>query len=350
LRLQAFSHLASGAQMVEYWHWATTANAIETYWRGLLSQDYKPNAVYAEASTVGADLKRIGPKLAGMTKRNRVAIYVSNTALSAFDSFKPDGGVDYNQVLRPFYDALYRMNVEVDILSPDSTAKLDDYKLIVVPALYAASDAEIGRLNDFAKRGGHLLYTFKSGFSDENTKVRYATQPGAIAEAAGVTYQQFTIPEGVTLDGDPFGVGEKDNTARWWMEMLTPTTAKVVARYKHPSWPASAAMTRNDWGKGEVSYIGFMPSDALVERIVAAEVERAGVQPTLPGVRFPLIVKGGTLKNGHRVNYVFNYSASPQHLSFTRGGTELLKTRKVAAGAPLSLSPWDVAIVEEDGR
>ena len=31
LRLQAFSHLASGAQMVEYWHWATTANAIETY-------------------------------------------------------------------------------------------------------------------------------------------------------------------------------------------------------------------------------------------------------------------------------------------------------------------------------
>ncbi len=350
LRLQAFSHLASGAQMVEYWHWATTANAIETYWRGLLSQDYKSNAVYAEASTVGADLKRIGPKLAGMTKRNRVAIYVSNIALSAFDSFKPDGGVDYNQVLRPFYDALYRMNVEVDILSPDSTAKLDDYKLIVVPALYAASDAEIGRLNDFAKRGGHLLYTFKSGFSDENTKVRYATQPGAIAEAAGVSYQQFTIPEGVTLDGDPFGVGEKDNTARWWMEMLTPTTAKVVARYKHPSWPASAAMTRNDWGKGEVSYIGFMPSDALVERIVAAEVERAGVQPTLPGVRFPLIVKGGTLKNGHRVHYVFNYSASPQHLSFARGGTELLKTRKVAAGAPLSLNPWDVAIVEEDGR
>ena len=68
------------------------------------------------------------------------------------------------------------MNVEADILSPDSTQKLDDYKLIVVPALYAASDAEIARLNDYAKRGGHLLYTFKSGFSDENTKVRYAAR------------------------------------------------------------------------------------------------------------------------------------------------------------------------------
>jgi len=347
LRLQAFSHLASGAQMVEYWHWATTANAVETYWRGLLTQDYKPNPVYAEASIVGADFKRLGPKLVGMTKRNSVAIYVSNQALSAFNKFKPSG-IEYNQVLRPFYDALYRMNVEVDILSPDSTMKLDNYKLIVVPALYAASDAEIARLNDYAKRGGHLVYTFKSGFSDENVKVRYATQPGAISEAAGVGYQLFTTPENVSLDGDPFGVGEADNKARWWMEMLHPTTAKVVARYKHSSWPADAAMTRNTWGKGEVSYIGFMPSDAMIEKIMAGEVERAGVEPTMAGVRFPLIVRGGTLKNGHAVRYILNYSATPQQVTVARAGTELLHARKLASGQKIDLAAWDLAIVEEN--
>jgi len=347
LRLQAFSHLASGAQMVEYWHWATTANAVETYWRGLLTQDYKPNPVYAEATTVGADFKRLGPKLAGMTKRNKVAVYVSNRALSAFNKFKPSG-IEYNQVLRPFYDALYRMNVEADILSPDSTMNLDNYKLIVVPALYAASDAEIARLNDYAKRGGHLVYTFKSGFSDENVKVRYATQPGAISEAAGVTYQLFTAPENVSLDGDPFGVGEADNKARWWMEMLHPTTAKVVARYKHSSWPADAAMTRNTWGEGEVSYIGFMPSDAMIEKIMAGEVERAGVEPTMAGVRFPLIVRGGTLKNGHAVRYIFNYSATPQQVTVARAGTELLHDRKLASGQKIDLAAWDLAIVEEN--
>lgn len=349
LRLQAFSHLASGAQMVEYWHWATTANAVETYWRGLLSQDYKPNAAYAEAKGIGADFARLGPKLAGMTKRNRVAVYVSNAAQTAFDAFKPDGA-EYNQVLRPFYDALYRMNVEADILSPDSTARLDDYKLIIVPALYAASDAEIAKLNDYAMRGGHLLYTFKSGFSDENTKVRYATQPGAIAEAAGVTYQEFTIPVGVTLVDNPFGVADADNAPRWWMEMLKPTTAQVVARYKHPSWPAAAAMTRNNWGKGEVSYVGFMPSDALAEKIVAAEVARAGVVPSAPGVRFPVIVRGGTLKNGHTVRYVLNYSPTPQTMTAPRAGIELLHGQKIASGARLDLAPWDVAIIEEEGR
>lgn len=351
LRLQAYSHLASGANMVSYWHWATTANAIETYWKGVLSQDYKPNAVYNEISTIGADLGRLGPRLVNLRKDNKVALYVSNTALGGFDAFKigADGRtVIYNDVVRGYYDALYRMNVEVDILSPSSTTDLGKYSLIIVPALYSASDAEIERLNAFAHKGGHLLYTFKSGFSDENTKVRYASQPGGIAEAAGVTYNQFTIPEGVTLEGDPFAVGETDNKVRWWMEFLTPTTAKVVARYKHPSWPDYAAITRNSYGKGEVTYVGFMPTDTVIDKLMSEEIKRADVMPSAPGAVFPIVVKTGTLQSGKRVRYVMNYSAKPQMLANTFGeGTELLTNQAVKSGGDIQLGAWDVKIIEE---
>jgi beta-galactosidase len=249
--------------------------------------------------------------------------------------------------MRPWYDALYRMNVEADILSPASKVPLSDYKLIVVPSLYAASDAEIARLNDYAKQGGHVLYTFRSGFSDENTKVRYAVQPGAISAAAGVTYHQFTNPVDVTLAGDPFKVGAADNKARWWMEFLKPTTATVVARFQHPSWPDYAAVTRNAWGSGEVGYVGFMPTDAVIDGIVTDQVKRAGID--LPKVRFPLIVRGGTLQDGHRVRYVLNYSARPQRLNYGyASGTDLLSGRKVTRGQQLALKPWGVAIVEEE--
>lgn len=351
LRLQAFSHLASGANMVAYWHWASTANGVETYFRGLLGQDYKPSDLYAEAKTIGADIKRLGPKLVDLKKKNRVAIYVSNTALSGFDAFKisADGrGVTYNEVVRAFYDALYKMNVEVDLISPSSQMPLDQYKLIVVPALYSASDAEISKLNAYAKTGGRLLYTFKSGFSDENTKVRYADQPGAIAEAAGVTYQQFTYPDAtVSLDGNPFNTAEGDNKARWWMEFLKPTTATVVARYKHGAWPAYAAMTRNTYGKGEVSYLGFMPSEPLLDKILADEVQKAGV--ALPPARFPLIVRSGVLRNGHPVRYLLNYSAAPQSAPADLAvGRELLSGKPVAKGQSLQLPAWGVAIVEQD--
>lgn len=349
LRLQAFSHLASGANMVEYWHWATTANAFETYWRGLLTQDYQPNPTYEEARTIGADLQRLGPKLVNLRKRNQVAIYVSNTALSAMDSFKSFSGsqtFSYNDVLRGFYDALYRQNIEVDFISPSSTTALDQYKLILVPALYAGSDAEIGRLNAYAEAGGHLLYTFKSGFADENNKVRYTSQPGATAAAAGISYQQFTNPEDVTLDGDPFAVGEADNKVRWWMEFVTPTTAQVVARYKHPSWPGYAAMTRNAYGSGEVSYIGFMPTDAMAEKLLAQEVRHAGVTD-LPEARFPVIMRSGTLNNGNRVRYILNYSAQKQTVTGGKaGGTELLSGQILRAGQPMELQPWGSAVVE----
>lgn len=149
--------------------------------------------------------------------------------------------------------------------------------MIIVPALYAAADADIEKLNAFAKAGGHLVYTFKSGFSDENVKVRSTTQPGLIAESAGVHYNQFTIPQGVSLEADPYHVGAADNVARWWMELLTPTTATTVAQYHHPVWGNYAATTRNVYGKGEVTYIGFMPSDALAERMLEDAVRRAGL-------------------------------------------------------------------------
>ncbi len=349
LRLQAFSHLASGANMVEYWHWGTTANAIETYWRGLLSQDFKPNPTYDEAGTIGRDFVRLGPQLANLRKHNRIAIYVSNRALTAFNAFKFGwtSTATYNDVMRPFYDALYRMNAEVDFIDP-STTNLSNYKLIIVPALYAASDAEIERLNAFAKSGGHLLYTFKSGFSDENVKVRSVTQPGMIAEAAGVRYNQFTIPEGVSLDGDPYHVGTAGNTARWWMELLTPTTATAVAHYQHPVWGNYAAVTRNTYGKGEVTYVGFMPSDALTEKIMEDSVKRAGLWGPQQELHFPTIMRSGVLADGHTVHYIMNYSAAPIQVTYTFAtGKDLLGGTVVGQNSSVTLPAWGVAVIEE---
>ncbi len=349
LKLQAFSHLASGASMVSYWHWATTHNAIETYWRGLLSQDYAPNATYNEAKEIGAELKRLAPDLAGLKKDNQVALYFSNRALTAFNAFKFGwtSNLTYNDVLRPFYDALYRMNIETDFVDP-STKDLSRYKLIVIPALYAASDAEIAKIKEYVRAGGHLVLSFKSGFSDENVKVRSTSQPGGFADAVGATYSQFVIPEKVGLQGDPFAVGAENNKVQWWMELLQPTTATTIARYEHPVWGQYAAVTRNAYGKGEVTYVGFMPGDSLLEKILAAAADRARVSRLPADLRFPLIVRGGVNEKGRAVHYLLNYSPRPLSFAYPFGpSTELLSGQAIAAGSRLELLPWGVKITEE---
>jgi beta-galactosidase len=66
--LQAFSHLASGANMVEYWHWHSIHNSAETYWKGLLSHDFQPNPTYNEAITIGQDFQKVGQKLINLKR------------------------------------------------------------------------------------------------------------------------------------------------------------------------------------------------------------------------------------------------------------------------------------------
>lgn len=356
LRLQAFSHFASGANMVEYWHWHSIHNSIETYWKGLLSHDFEPNPTYNEAKTIGADLKRIGAKLINLKKKNEVAFLFSNEALTAFNEFKFGWGstVAYNDILRNFYDATYRLNVGADFIDPSVNFKYGEgeygkYKMIIVPALYAASNELLQKLNQFVKDGGHVVYTFKSGFSDENVTVRSSIQPGIINEACGIGYNQFTIPEKVTLKGDPYQVGNDNNIINNWMELLIPTTAEVLATYDHPEWGKYAAITRNKYGKGTAAYIGCMTSPALTEAILKKLFQDAGLWSKDQQYSFPIITKSGQNSYDKTIRYFFNYSATPKTISYSyKDGMELLNNEKVKSGTTLTLKAWDVKIIEEN--
>src|SRR6202012_5556521 len=96
VRLQAYSHLASGANMVEYWHWSSIHNAIETYWKGILSHDLEPNPTYYEVKKTAEEFKRIGSHLVNLKKKNKVALLFSNESLTAMNWFAIDRKVNYN--------------------------------------------------------------------------------------------------------------------------------------------------------------------------------------------------------------------------------------------------------------
>jgi len=346
LRLQAFSHLASGANMVEYWHWHSIHNSAETYWKGLLSHDFEPNPTYEEAKSIGKDFQKLSPNLINLKKTNSVAILFSNEALSAFNSFKP-GRESYNDILRQMYDAFYRMNVGVDFVDP-SSKNIEKYKLLIVPALYAAPDSLLKRLNRFVENGGHIVYTFKSGFSDQNVKVRTCRQPGIISEACGIYYSQFTVPQNVSLKDDPFQVGSENNKVNTWMELITPTTAKVLAYYDHPVWGKYAAITQNKYGKGSATYIGCLTSNPVMEKVLADELKNTDLWGEAQKLYFPVITKEGVNQRGKTVHYFFNYSAKPVTVNYTfHNGHELLSDKTVVQNSLLELKAWGIKIIEE---
>lgn len=374
LRLQAFSHLASGANGVEYWHWHSIHNSFETYWKGVLSHDFAENAVYREACVVGHEFERLSPHLINLKKHNRVAILVSNEALSALNWFgieataADNGETTYNDVVRRIYDVLYDHNIECDFLFPDVTAEeLSAYRMVITPALYAASEELLGKLRDYASAGGVLVATYKTGFANEYVKVYHDLQPHGLSDVFGVHYHEFTFPKQVELFGgllagnhsampaeascmeksdipDTAGVCPQ---AEIFMELLEVDTAEVLLNYAHAYWKDYAAVTRNRFGEGMGYYIGC-GCDADTRWLILKEALR-DAQIEIPQEQYPLIRRTGRNDLGEQITYYLNYSGEACAFTYDGAdGTELISSEKLTAEQTFTIGAWDLRIVETD--
>lgn len=350
LRLQAYSHIASGANSVMYWHWHSIHNALESYWKGLLSHDFQENETYLEACVIGREFDRIGSHLVNLKKQNEVAVLVSNEALTALKWFGIDataadnGQVGYNDVVRFMYDTLYKMNIECDFIWPESE-NINQYKMIVVPALYAAPDELLNRLNQYVQDGGTLIATFKTAFADENVKISHEVQPRILRNCLGVKYHQFTFPENVKLSGE---IADGDAMAEVFMELLKPEGAQTLASYEHYNWKDYSAVTRNSYGKGKAYYIGCMTDEQVLKRIYVKALKDAGVKAE-ENREFPVIIRKGKNDFGKKVWFYLNYSDKEQKVLHEYDtGVDLLTGAEVRQGQSIVLSPWDLMIVEEE--
>jgi beta-galactosidase len=358
LREDVYTYLADGADMVEYWHWASIAANQETYWKGILSHDLEPNREYAEVSRTAHELQKIGPRLVGLKIHNDVAILYSRDSANAISfmpftasgpqwSFAPPTA-DYSSLVQQLHRSLYDLNVGCDFVFPE-TKDFSRYKLLIVPALYISDDALLQRISDYVKNGGHVVMTFKSGFANENSAVRWVRAPGPLREAAGFSYQEFSnLEHPLALNGDPFHVGPDANKVRYWAEYLMPEHAKALAWYDHPffgNWPA---ITENQFGSGTLLYEGTYLSDALQTAVVRDALREAGLTGPDQQLAPSLHVQHGINRMGKRLHYYFNYSAREVQARYAYGsGTDLLTGKSVASGDQLTLGPWDLAIVEE---
>jgi beta-galactosidase len=357
LREDVYTHLSNGSEMVEYWHWASIPANQETYWKGVLSHDFEANRDYAEVSRTGNELKRIQSQLLGFMPHNQVAILYSRDSLNAI-TFMPfalsgaqwSGGqpnADYGSLVRQMHDALYRMNVGCDFVFPE-TQDFSQYKLLIVPALYISDDALLQRISDYVKNGGHVVMTFKSGFANENSAVRWVRAPGPLREAAGFSYQEFSnLEHPLALKGDPFHVGT-NNQAMYWAEFLMPDHAKALAYYDHPFFGRWPAITENEYGSGTLLYEGTYLSEALQQAVLLDELKRIGLAGPDQELPAAIHVVRGTNREGKRLSYVFNYSGQPASFAYDgAAGTDLLTGHAIGAGASVTVQPWDLMIVEE---
>lgn len=343
LRQNLYSHLASGANLVYYWHWTTLHYGHETYWKGILGHDMTPNRVYNEFSVTAHELEQIGPKLVNLKKNNKAAILFSHDSYHALEFIRYKDWNNYQ--VYDLHKALFQQNIEVDILSCDKVSDFSKYDMLVIPSLYVATDELLNKIDQFVRDGGHVVMMLKSGYMNEYSAVRPTLAPGSLRKAAGIHYQEFANIGNLPLKGDPFGVGEDNNVFDWY-EFLIPETATPLAYADHPFFGKWPVITENNYGKGKLTYIGTNPSQKVLQKIIRKVALESKVI-TEEKVTFPVILRSGTNDQGHKLDYVFNYSDKDVTVKNNIAeGKDLLTDTKYNLGDEIHVQPWGVAILE----
>ena len=342
LRLHAFSHIASGADGILYWNWHSIHQSYETYWKGILSHDFKPGRISDEISEIGNEIKALTKEKLCIKKNNKIALLVDTLSLSAFKWFPIDKNLSYNDVVRYIYDSLYEENFECDVVFSEC-ADISKYEAIVCPALYCVSEALLKRLDDFVKNGGILIGGFRSFIADRKVSVYKKTLPAGLTKCFGIHYDEFTHTLNMKVGG---------REAKYVAELIKIDNATELYPYEHRYWDRYSAITCNEYGRGKAYYIATYPDKEVLKKVLnqaLAEIRKRQNVPISAG--FPIITRSGVNEEGEEFTYVFNYSLSEADI-FIDGDNEtgykdIISGKSYVKGDKIKIEDWDLVVLKK---
>ena len=356
-RQVVWSLVARGARMIEFWHWHTNRFGAETYWSGILGHSLEPGRTYDELSAVAHELESASDALTGLTPVSDVGILVSPESRWAFEFAAPFQGPvpswtgdpqAYENVVAAFYRGLFDAGLAADVVAPsqlpeDPAELVRRWPVLVVPSLYIASDGTLDLLRRYAEAGGHLVLSPRTGYADDEAIVRADVMPGALREAAGVHYLEFTnlladVPVS-SDDGSLVGAGQH------WADALVVDSAEVLAGYDHPHLGEYPAITTNAHGAGRVTYVGTIP-----DRELSAALARWIATTSLPfdpwrDATSGTVTHTAAVTSAGTVHVVHNWSWDPSEFSPPEDCTVLVTGEGLQSNQPITLGQWDVRVL-----
>jgi beta-galactosidase len=370
LKQAAFALISRGAAMIEYWHWHTLPYGIETYWGGVLPHSLVPGRVYSEIAELGAELGALGDLLDGFEPDADVALLWSNPSRYALQ-FQPALRVDrrpdresYERLFDAFHRGVVESGRQARILHADQAAELGASELaarhpvLVAAGAYVLTDAELQLLRDYVGAGGHLVLGPRTGYADAEARARVEVAPPRLADLAGVRYDEYSNLEQdvpVTSATEAFEA-DASATGRFWVDGLIAdelavgghagdapeAPAEVLARYRHPRFGDFPAVTSRAAGSGRVTIVGTVPNAELASSVIrwATGADAPAAHALAGAVELPVTVASGSLPDGRRAWFVFNWGWQPQRIVLAAAVTDPVTGDALATGADVSLPAW----------
>jgi len=346
----SLTHLARGADGDLFFQWRASKAGAEKFHSAMVPHAGTDSDRWREVCLLGAHLTSLA-EVVGSTVMSRVAIAFDWNAWWGVElDSHPSVDVEMMGQIRRWHRALWDQGIVCDFVHPERD--LAKYQLVLVPSLYLCTDEAAANLAGVTRRGGAVVVSFFSGIVDEYDHIRLGGYPGAFADLLGVRVEEFSP----LLAGESVGVRfvaaqqssfvpavSTDALGSTWTELMTVTTAQVMARYcsgVYDGYPVVSRRTvpaADGAAAGTAWYVGTELDQAALGLLLGNLCQTAGIAPALSLLQ-PVGVDVVVRRSAH-VEYVFVINQSAVEVAVDVAGTDLLTGslwatgQKLAAGA-----------------
>ena len=337
LRAQSYQAIAHGADTVQFFQLRRSIGGCEKFHGAVIEHSgRKDTRVFREVSELGEELK--GQEKYGIPGSENKAcagiIFDWDTFWALEYSSGPSKDLAYVDHIHEFYRYFYEKNISVDLIPWD--ADFSSYRIVAAPVLYMVKEGMKQALEAYVHGGGTLVLTYMSGIVTESDNVYLGGYPGPLRELAGVWVEEIDAlpPERSNIVVFEDGSREK---CGFLCDLMHLETAKPLAFYEQDFYQKMPAAVRNDFGRGNVYYIGTRLEKSGLFRILdQACADGKRCCPSLKKEQSGLEI---TFREGKEYSFCFliNFQKEPQKVPDEFAGeTDVLTGRTVEAGDRMS--------------
>ncbi|MFF8641210.1 beta-galactosidase [Streptomyces sp. NPDC015345] len=339
----SLGHVARGSEGAMFFQWRQSRRGAEKFHSAMLPHAGTDSRLWREVVRLGSDIDALGELRGTRTVADVAMLWDWHSWWAQTLEWRPSEDHDARERADSFYEALYDRHLTVDFAHPE--ADLSSYPLVVVPALYLATEATARNLRAYVEGGGTLVVSYFSGIVDQHDAVHPGPYPGALRDVLGLTVEEFspllqgqrtriTGPDGAELSGDV------------WSEIVVPRGAETVWTYADGLAAGQPAVTRHRLGGGTAWYVSTRLTAHGLDAILAAACADAGVEPR---PELPRDVEVVT-RAGESGTYLFaiNHTGDEAKVPLAGSGGELLTGERVAGRLGVPAGAVRVVRLDED--
>ncbi len=338
--LSSMQAVAHGSNSVLYFQFRKGRGAFEKYHGAVVDHNGRSDTrVFRDVTEVGRRLEAISETVCNTVNKPEVAMIfdwsnwwaLQNTSASCKEIYYP-------KLCCQYYTPFWKSGIDMDVI--DTNGDLNDYKVIIAPAMYSYTKEYADKVRAYVDAGGIYVGTYWTGHANETDLCYQQDTPAYLQDVFGMIREEVdSCSEFFPIQVDYRG---EVRTIYGLNERLHISTAEVIASYHDGFYKDIPCITKNAFGKGVAYYIGVEQDEMFLTDILKEIMNEAELFCDI-AKEIPSGVTVNKRVGEKTLYFVQNFNPFPVILNLSKPCITL-ETRVQLLD--VKLKPYDCVIVE----